>query len=541
VDKSQQRLTVWKVKDGEPAPLESFRCSTGENSGDKWVRGDMRTPEGVYFFCSVIDGKTLPGKYGLWAFTTDYPNFVDRRRGKNGDGIWLHGRDKPLGDKPDSNGCVALENADLLRVSRYVRIQSTPMIVVDKMVMAPRSQIMEQERAARDFIESWRQAWESRDLDGYMGHYSPNFQSCWLDYNGWKDKKRKLYKRLSRIKVRVGDVHLYRQDGLITAIFAQTYTSDNFSSSGVKVLYLTHKDRFAIYGEDYHQQVDDPYPVGPLLARAGAHRGGSLGEEKDLRIRLVSTDEPDFVPIEETETPRPSAPAKGLVLERAARGAYATLAAPALETNRRVDADSAERLTVARMMPDSVPVVEAASRVSNAQKHVASAPPDLRVPDAILTFADKEIHAGFNHPATSPQTVQPTAYEAPVDAQFGAASQPVRTAEKQRVMHFLTRWKGAWEQKDLDRFAKMYHPDFGKGTISWESFLQTRKSFFLKYLNIRVNIDRVEIKKVNDRLLVRFVQTFRGDDYRDKGWKSLVLAGGEDKGFRILAEDWSPL
>lgn len=542
VDKSQQRLTVWRIKDGEPALVESFRCSTGENSGDKWVRGDMRTPEGVYFFCSLIDGKALPAKYGLWAFTTDYPNFVDRRRGKNGDGIWLHGRDKPLGDKPDSNGCVALENADLLSVSRYVRLQSTPMIVVDKVVMAPRSQIMEQERAARDFIESWRQAWESRDLDGYMEHYSPNFQSCWLDYNGWKEKKRKLTKRHSRIRVRLGDVHLYRQDGLLTAIFPQTYTCDKYSSSGIKVLYLTQKDRYAIYAEDYHQHVNEAYPVGPLLVKAGARPDWSSGEPQDLGIRLVSTDEPDDVPVGETETPRPAAPARGFVVERLTQATRASLAAPTLETNNRVAGDSAERLTVVRKASDDVPGIEADSRVPKNLTRVASTSDarNSRGSGALRTVPDQQMHAGFNQPATSPRTIEPTAYEMPVDAEFRSPFKPVPSAEKQWVMRFLTRWKGAWEQKDLDTFAKMYHPDFGKGTIGWQTFLQTRKSFFLKYLNIQVNIDRVEIKKADGRLLVRFVQTFRGDDYRDKGWKRLVLAGSEDKGFRILAEDWSP-
>jgi len=73
VDKSSQKLTVWRIDDGEPSVVETFRCSTGESGGDKWVRGDMKTPEGVYFFCSVIDGRTLPPKYGFWGFTTDYP------------------------------------------------------------------------------------------------------------------------------------------------------------------------------------------------------------------------------------------------------------------------------------------------------------------------------------------------------------------------------------------------------------------------------------------------------------------------------------
>jgi len=221
VDKSQQRLTVWEIKDGQPSIAESYKCSTGENDGDKWVRGDMKTPEGVYFFCSVIDGRSLPAKYGLWAFTTDYPNFVDRRHGKSGDGIWLHGRDKPLNGKPDSNGCVALENQDLIKVSRFIRLQSTPLIVVDKVIMAPRSVVMENERRVRDFIQSWRSAWGSRDLDAYMAHYSNNFQSGWFDFAAWKEKKRKLNPRYKSIRVKLGNVYLYRQNGLVTAIFTQ--------------------------------------------------------------------------------------------------------------------------------------------------------------------------------------------------------------------------------------------------------------------------------------------------------------------------------
>jgi murein L,D-transpeptidase YafK len=315
VDKSQQRLMVWKTRDGEPTLVESFRCSTGESEGDKWIRGDMKTPEGVYFFCSIIDGLSLPVKYGLWAFTTDYPNFVDRRRGKSGDGIWLHGRDKPLGSKPDSNGCIALENHDLIRVSRYIRLQSTPLIVVEKLHMAPRSLILQQERELRDFIEDWRQAWESQDLEAYMERYSRNFQSCWLDYAAWKEKKRKLSERYKTVRVRLGTVYLYRQNGLVTSIFTQEYRSESYRSSGIKVLYMVHDSKYRIYSEDYHKPVDDPFPVVPLLSRVGADPGTVESEGKELSIRLVSTDEPD-VPIGELETPRPSAPSRAVVLEK---------------------------------------------------------------------------------------------------------------------------------------------------------------------------------------------------------------------------------
>ena len=302
-----------------------------------------------------MTGERSHPRTGLWAFTTDYPNFVDRRRGKSGDGIWLHGRDKPLGSKPDSNGCIALENADLVKISRYIRLQGTPLIVVKKLRMAPRSVIMEQERELRDFIEGWRQAWESQNLDSYMKRYSRNFQSCWLDYNAWKEKKRKLYERYKKVRVRIGNVYLYRQDGIVTAIFSQEYSSEIYRSSGIKVLYSVRESQYRIYAEDYHRPVDDPFPVAALLARVGEGRETGPSVRKEYSIRLVSTDEPDQPPAGEFETPRPSAPSKGVVLERLHVANDSP--APAIEVNEKYSGQpSADRLIVAQIVPAYVPM-----------------------------------------------------------------------------------------------------------------------------------------------------------------------------------------
>jgi len=554
VDKSQQKLTVWKIKDGEPALIETYRCSTGENDGDKWVRGDMKTPEGVYFFCSVIDGRTLPAKYGLWAFTTDYPNFVDRRRGKNGDGIWLHGRDKPLGPKPDSNGCIAVENQDLIKISRFVRLQSTPLIVVDKMLMAPRSRVVEQERELRDFVEKWRHSWESRDLEGYMSHYSQDFQSCWLDYNGWKEKKRKLNKRYSKIRVRLGTVYLYRQNGIVTAIFTQNYSSDSFSSSGIKVLYLTHKGNYKIYAEDYHQPVDDPFPAGPLIARAGGQPGLGTDEGQEFRIRLVSTDEPDRAPYEETEKPRPSAPSR-VVLHKASGTPDNSVSSLALEVNARsTDGSASERLMVASLMPPYNPVPKAAperhapvQRLAQAavepKKSKSDAPGLITVkPGQMLNGTEQQQSELTPPPVAAAEKVHQGGTSRPFETEASAgATHPPKIQEREGILAFLNQWKTAWEQKDLDRYVKMYHADFGQDKKSLKTFVQTKKNFFRKYRQIRVEMDRVDIRKVEGQLVVRFIQTFRGDDYSDKGWKRMVLAGSKNKGFRIVSEDWSPL
>ncbi|MDQ7783881.1 MAG: L,D-transpeptidase family protein [Desulfomonilaceae bacterium] len=551
VDKSQQRLTVWEIREGEPSMIESYRCSTGENEGDKWVRGDMRTPEGVYFFCSVIDGRSLPPKYGLWAFTTNYPNFVDRRHGKSGDGIWLHGRDKPLGPKPDSNGCIALENQDLIKVSRFIKLQHTPLIVVKKLKLAPRSAVVEQERELRDFIENWRQSWESQDLDSYMGHYSLNFQSCRLDYKAWKDKKRKLNERYRKIRVRLSNVNLYRQNGLVTAIFSQDYNSDSYRSSGVKVLYLVNDGTYRIYAEDYHRPVDDPFPVGSLLAGINQFPSDRYRPRQDLGIRLVSTDEPENGVEAELESPRPSAPSRGVVLKTIA--AVADVAAPALESNEKfVHETSPDRLIVARIVPAYSPSQDLNSPFGLADKQVKAREPlesdvgDTGVvpgPAAVAAAGKPREYEDSGRASSRLQTRSEKLPRAETrDTKDDESPDETHRAEvRDSVAKFLAQWKRAWEQKDLDGYLSMYHPEFGGDAFDFKKLAQTRKRYFRKYGMIRVKMERLQIRKVEKQLHVKFLQIFRGDEYSDKGWKSMVLVRGKDKGLRILSEEWSAL
>ncbi len=554
VDKSQQRLSVWEIRDGQPSIVESYKCSTGENDGDKWVRGDMKTPEGVYFFCSVIDGRSLPAKYGLWAFTTDYPNFVDRRHGKSGDGIWLHGRDKPLNGKPDSNGCIALENQDLTKVSQFIRLQSTPLIVVDKIIMVPRSTVLENERRIRDFVESWRSAWGSRDVDAYMGHYSNNFQSGWFDFAGWKEKKRKLNDRYKSIRVKLGNIYLYRQNGLVTAIFTQLYTSDSFRSTGVKILYLTDAGgKLKVYAEDYHQPVDDAFPTRTLLARMNNDNSKSgVDEKSNFRIRLVSTDEPDQSQYGETETPRPAAPSRGVVLEKLPKSHSPESDSQQLDINEKYAADKQpERLIVARLMPaygqiPSLEVRKTADKFARTNTDWADAAGSNLVPPqevgpsagvgAAVVGAVEQRHP---EPAAEPivRNSEPNQTKSNKDLHQSGMS----SGERKEILDFLNRWKRAWVQKDLDRFIKMYHPDFKDGIVDYKMFLKSKQNFFRKYGIIQVELDRVDIKKSDGTWLVKFLQSFQGDEYRDKGWKTMVLAGEKGQGFRIIEERWSPL
>ncbi|HTY23997.1 MAG TPA: tetratricopeptide repeat protein [Desulfomonilaceae bacterium] len=111
---------------------------------------------------------------------------------------------------------------------------------------------------------------------------------------------------------------------------------------------------------------------------------------------------------------------------------------------------------------------------------------------------------------------------------------------KAAILNFLAAWKSAWEQKDLERYVGMYHPEFHRGNMDYTTFLKSKENFFRKYRTIHVETEQVEIKDISNRILVKFIQSFQGDDYHDEGWKSMVLTRDKEHEFKIVQEKWSP-
>ncbi len=139
--KGQQVLLVVKsipalyVIGDELGTHDAYYVISGKAKGDKQRRGDLKTPEGTYFFVETIDGKELPGRYGILAVVMDYPNPIDKLLKKTGSGIWLHGTDDPprLKRPRESKGCVVGLDDDILRIINYIEIGRTPIIVVEEL------------------------------------------------------------------------------------------------------------------------------------------------------------------------------------------------------------------------------------------------------------------------------------------------------------------------------------------------------------------------------------------------------------------------
>lgn len=260
VDKSQHRLYLFErqQEDQPPQLIRDFYTSTGKLEGNKQKAGDLRTPEGVYFITSHIADDKLPDKYGVGAFPLDYPNPLDQRQGKTGDGIWLHGTDRIYYSRPplDSEGCVVLTNLDLQAVSPFITIGSTPLIIAERLTWVDRQTWLNTRQEIMATLETWRTDWESLNVDRYLGHYAVDFWNDTFNLQRWKEHKSRVNQGKTFQKVALADVSLFTYpvvpsgEQMVLASFRQNYQSNNFNSETSKHMYLTkNKNRWQIFYE----------------------------------------------------------------------------------------------------------------------------------------------------------------------------------------------------------------------------------------------------------------------------------------------------
>lgn len=248
VEKSSNRLYIYeRTGDDQPPRLvRDYYVSTGKKRGNKQVRGDLKTPEGVYFVTSWIPDEKLPTKYGIGAFPVNYPNEYDRKQGKTGYGIWLHGTDDGYYSRPplDSEGCVVLTNIDLASVKHEIKPGVTPVVITEQVTWLKPGDWQAQRKSILAALEQWRQDWESLDVERYLSHYHRDFWNASHTLNSWKARKRLVArnKTYQRVKLTNVSVLAYPKkdelDPMVVVRFRQHYDSNNYKGDINKRLYL---------------------------------------------------------------------------------------------------------------------------------------------------------------------------------------------------------------------------------------------------------------------------------------------------------------
>jgi L,D-peptidoglycan transpeptidase YkuD (ErfK/YbiS/YcfS/YnhG family) len=160
VDASHSRVYVFEHQAGGLQLIRSFYASIGQAGFDKKTAGDLRTPLGVYHITSRLVDKQVDELYGIGALPLNYPNQHDRRLGRTGSGIWLHGvpRVSYARSPYATEGCVALANDDMAYLMRLLDPRRTPVVIAEEVKWVKPDSLSASRAEVRGLLSQWSEA-----------------------------------------------------------------------------------------------------------------------------------------------------------------------------------------------------------------------------------------------------------------------------------------------------------------------------------------------------------------------------------------------
>jgi len=226
VDTTRARMYVYENQGGQLKLMTDYYISHGRFGVNKSREGDQRTPIGVYYVNSRIPGPKLPDFYGTGALPLNYPNEWDKRNGRSGSGIWLHGTPSDNFSRPplSSDGCVVLANPDLQSLYATAEVGKTVVVISDNIQFIDKTE-WNKERSATGFMDRWQQDMETADADKLLSNYSINFRSgLGESLSTWFSRQQKSLNGARPSSVKVRDLSMYRYPGkepMIVSTFIQ--------------------------------------------------------------------------------------------------------------------------------------------------------------------------------------------------------------------------------------------------------------------------------------------------------------------------------
>ncbi|MDH6307408.1 lipoprotein-anchoring transpeptidase ErfK/SrfK [Dysgonomonas sp. PFB1-18] len=127
---SKDTMTL-SIYDDNGDTLGIFNIACGKNAGNKEEIGDLRTPEGIFPIVDIQDASKWTHDFG------DGKGYIDGaygshfiRLGTNFKGIGIHGtHDSASIGKRVTEGCIRLNNNDLLKLIEYVKV-GIPVVII---------------------------------------------------------------------------------------------------------------------------------------------------------------------------------------------------------------------------------------------------------------------------------------------------------------------------------------------------------------------------------------------------------------------------
>jgi len=273
VDKQDQKMYVFH-KNVYFSKVFEAPCSTGKKPGAKQVSGDAKTPNGIFFATKVLRNPGPSETYGSFAFPLDYPTLADKKAGRNGNNIWIHGTTKKLLPS-QSNGCVVLSDSDLQRLTNIIFFNKTPVVIAESINWVSPNKVSPAKDELERILMSWNKALTEGDIK--------NIDSLYLQGSEIKGKSREeLINKIKSIKnlnnhfvLQPRDVSILKQDNNAVIVFDQivAVNSDNsFRGSYNKLVLENINNKWYILDnvppplipDKKLAQIDSPQNRGPV-------------------------------------------------------------------------------------------------------------------------------------------------------------------------------------------------------------------------------------------------------------------------------------
>lgn len=300
VDKRHKIFNFYEKK--SPLHLRySYPCVTGQLEGDKQQINDLRTPEGIYFVEYKIANGLDFKEYGGIAYTLNYPNPVDKLRGKTGHGIWIHSKGFDL---VPTKGCVAIDLKNIAEVGPLL-LPGTPVVLAEELKNINGGDEGELEEL-RGLMKDWSVAWEGR-TDKLFDFYDPEaYSRATENFDLFRANKERLFKILSFIKIYNREIHALEGPGYWVTWSEQLYTASNLSTEGVRRLYWQKDDKgkFRIVGMEW-----TPRDVG---MKAEVQQGRLVAEAHTAKVADAGSEAPVPPPLDMPEKPEEQQELKAL-------------------------------------------------------------------------------------------------------------------------------------------------------------------------------------------------------------------------------------
>ena len=92
-------------------------------------------------------------------------------------------------------------------------------------------------------VQSWAQAWASKDVDSYIGFYTPSFDNGMGGRRKWEGQRRQRLSNPNTITLSLSDIKITPKSETSAEVsFRQEYQSNLFKENGQKTLVMTRAD-----------------------------------------------------------------------------------------------------------------------------------------------------------------------------------------------------------------------------------------------------------------------------------------------------------